>query len=63
MRHRELAAASTRSPCGQALAAAYAGEHLGAAVAAAEGFIDEVIEPAQTRGRLIGALAALGAER
>jgi acetyl-CoA carboxylase carboxyltransferase component len=41
------------------LADAYAREHLGAAAAAAGGFVDEVIEPRQTRARLAGALAAL----
>lgn len=43
----------------QALAAAYAREHLGAAAAAAGGFVDEVIEPSETRARLAWALAAL----
>jgi acetyl-CoA carboxylase carboxyltransferase component len=42
------------------LADAYAGEHLGAGVAAAEGFIDEVIDPAATRTRLAWGLATLG---
>jgi acetyl-CoA carboxylase carboxyltransferase component len=42
-----------------ALAAAYASEHLGAAAAAANGFVDEVIEPRQTRARLAWALATL----
>jgi acetyl-CoA carboxylase carboxyltransferase component len=41
------------------LAGAYAREHLGAAAAAAGGFVDEVIEPRQTRARLAGALDAL----
>lgn len=45
------------------LAAAYAAEHTGAAVAAAAGTIDELIEPAMTRDRLIAALAALGTRR
>ena len=44
----------------EALADAYAREHLGAEAAAAGGFVDEVIEPAQTRGRLVSALGALG---
>lgn len=63
VRRRELAAASDPIALRQALAAAYAREHLGAEVAAAGGFVDEVIEPGQTRARLLGALAALGGER
>jgi acetyl-CoA carboxylase carboxyltransferase component len=62
VRRRELAAASDPIALRQALAGAYAQEHLGAEVAAAGGFVDEVIEPAQTRARLTGALAALGGE-
>jgi acetyl-CoA carboxylase carboxyltransferase component len=41
------------------LAAEYAEEHLSAAIAAEQGFIDELIEPYDTRRRLAGALAAL----
>lgn len=41
------------------LATGYAERHLRAAVAAREGFIDEVIEPPQTRARLIWALDML----
>jgi acetyl-CoA carboxylase carboxyltransferase component len=41
------------------LAAAYAEEHLSAAAAAASGFVDEVIEPAETRARLAAALGWL----
>ena len=37
----------------------YAERHLNASAAAAGGFVDEVIEPEQTRSRLIWALAAL----
>ncbi|MGB9183021.1 MAG: carboxyl transferase domain-containing protein [Solirubrobacteraceae bacterium] len=40
------------------LADAYAREHLRAETAAAEGFVDEIIEPAQTRDRLGAALDA-----
>jgi acetyl-CoA carboxylase carboxyltransferase component len=43
----------------QELAAAYASEHLNAAAAASRGFIDEVIEPRQTRARLAWALGTL----
>lgn len=38
---------------------AYAAEHLTAAAAAASGFVDEVIEPPETRARLAWALASL----
>jgi acetyl-CoA carboxylase carboxyltransferase component len=41
------------------LAVAYAGEHLDAAAAARGGFVDEVIEPRQTRARLVWALGTL----
>jgi acetyl-CoA carboxylase carboxyltransferase component len=41
------------------LAAAYADAHLGAEAAAADGFVDEVIEPGETRTRLAFALSAL----
>jgi propionyl-CoA carboxylase beta chain len=41
------------------LAAAYADEHLRAEAAAASGFVDEIIEPAQTRVRLASALRVL----
>ena len=56
---RELAAAEDPVATQQALAAAYAEEHLGAEVAAAGGFVDEVIEPHETRARVAGAFAAL----
>jgi acetyl-CoA carboxylase carboxyltransferase component len=53
---RELAAAVDPVAEQRALAAAYAEEHLGAEVAAAHGFVDEVIEPGETRSRLARAL-------
>jgi acetyl-CoA carboxylase carboxyltransferase component len=56
---RELAAAEDPEATQQALSAAYAEEHLGAEVAAAGGFVDEVIEPRDTRARVAGAFAAL----
>lgn len=59
LHRRELAAAADPTASRQALAGAYAREHLGADVAAAGGFIDEVIEPLGTRARVAGALAAL----
>lgn len=56
---RELSSALDRNAEHETLAAAYAREHLGADMAAAGGFVDEVIEPRQTRARIAGALAAL----
>ncbi len=56
---RELAAASDPDARQHALAVAYAEEHLGADVAAADGFVDEVIESHETRARVAGALAAM----
>jgi len=43
------------------LAAAYAEAHLQARSAAAEGYVDEIIEPAQTRDRLASALRTFAA--
>jgi acetyl-CoA carboxylase carboxyltransferase component len=45
------------------LAAEYAERHLGAGAAAAAGFIDELVEPGETRGRLTGALRVLARAR
>jgi acetyl-CoA carboxylase carboxyltransferase component len=56
---RELATAADPDARQETLSAAYAQEHLGADVAAAGGFVDEVIEPWQTRARVAGALAVL----
>jgi acetyl-CoA carboxylase carboxyltransferase component len=56
---RELAAAADPDAAQNELSAAYAQEHLGADVAAAGGFVDEVIETHETRARVAGALAAL----
>ena len=44
-----------------AFAGAYADEHLSAATAAAEGYVDEVILPDDTRRRLCEALTTLDA--
>ena len=44
------------------LAEAYAAEHLRADSAAAEGFVDEIIEPAETRDRLAWALHSFAGE-
>jgi acetyl-CoA carboxylase carboxyltransferase component len=56
---REIAAAEDPAAHREALAAEYAGEHLSAEVSAAEGHVDEVILPAETRRRLCDALATL----
>jgi acetyl-CoA carboxylase carboxyltransferase component len=56
---RELAAAERRDAALAELAAGYADEHLGADRAAATGFVDEIIEPCETRSRLAWAFAAL----
>ncbi len=55
---RELAEAPDREEARDRLAAAYADEHLSASVAAREGFVDELIEPVETRSRVAAALAA-----
>jgi acetyl-CoA carboxylase carboxyltransferase component len=63
---RELAAApegSERDGLRLQLADAYAEEHLGAHAAAAAGFIDEFVEPADTRERLSWALLTLSGGR
>ena len=58
---REPAAAPDVEAERERLAAAYADEHLRAAAAAASGFVDEIIEPADTRERLaLGAADAGG---
>ena len=54
---REIAAADDPDATRAALAGEYAAEHLSASIAAREGFIDEVIEPIETRARLAWALS------
>jgi acetyl-CoA carboxylase carboxyltransferase component len=57
---RELEAANgDRDALRAELAEAYADAHLGADVAAREGFVDEVISPPETRARLAWALESL----
>ncbi len=56
---RELRVADDPDAEGILLADAYARDHLLAEVSAASGFIDEIVEPAQTRARLAWALRAL----
>jgi acetyl-CoA carboxylase carboxyltransferase component len=57
---RDIAAADEPEVERDRLADLYAGEHLGSAIAAREGFIDEVIEPAHTRDRIAWGLDTLG---
>jgi acetyl-CoA carboxylase carboxyltransferase component len=56
---RELRVAEDEDAERNRLAAAYAEEHLRAESAAAAGFVDEIVEPAQTRVRLTWALQTL----
>ncbi|HEX8977394.1 MAG TPA: acyl-CoA carboxylase subunit beta [Solirubrobacteraceae bacterium] len=60
---RELNAAGDPEAERDRLAAAYAHEHLRAQSAAAEGFVDEIIRPSETRDRLVMALNAFTAGR
>jgi acetyl-CoA carboxylase carboxyltransferase component len=57
--HRRRLAESNGDELLADLAAAYAAEHLTADAAAASGFVDEVIDPADTHDRLAWALASL----
>ncbi len=59
---RELRAASDPEAERTRLAAAYAEEHLRADTAAAAGFVDEIIEPSQTRDRLAAALESFAGD-
>ena len=61
VRRRDLADAEDPDAVRRRLAAEYADEHLSAAAAAREGFVDEVIEPADTRARLAWGLSSLPA--
>jgi acetyl-CoA carboxylase carboxyltransferase component len=56
---RDLAAASDGEAALTELADRYTEEHLGVGTAAATGFVDEVIEPRETRQRLAWALSTL----
>ena len=60
---RELIAAADPDAERHRLADAYAREHLGAAAAAAAGFVDEIVDPADTRDRLSWALQTLAGGR
>ncbi|MFL5828195.1 MAG: acyl-CoA carboxylase subunit beta [Thermoleophilaceae bacterium] len=57
---REIAAAADEASERASRGAAYAAEHLGAAVAAREGAIDAVIEPADTRSWIAWGLGSFG---
>jgi acetyl-CoA carboxylase carboxyltransferase component len=56
---REIAASDDPDATREALADEYGEQHLGAELAAREGFIDEVILPRETRDRLAWAIASL----
>ncbi|MGH2896202.1 MAG: carboxyl transferase domain-containing protein, partial [Solirubrobacteraceae bacterium] len=58
---RDLRAAEDPETERERLADAYADAHLGAETAAAEGFVDEIIEPSETRDRLAWALHSFAA--
>jgi acetyl-CoA carboxylase carboxyltransferase component len=60
---RELIAADDPDAERHRLADAYAREHLGAAAVAAAGFVDEIVDPADTRDRLSWALQTLAGGR
>ncbi len=56
---RDIAAAEDPPTVRRRLAGAYAAEHLSVEAASAEGFIDEVIAPGETRGRIASCFEAL----
>jgi acetyl-CoA carboxylase carboxyltransferase component len=58
---RQIAAADDPAAAREEYAAEYADEHLSAHTAAAEGYVDEVILPGDTRRRLCEALSTLDA--
>ena len=58
---RSIAAADDPEAARDALADEYRDEHLTSSVAAAEGYVDEIVTPADTRRRLIEALRSLEA--
>jgi acetyl-CoA carboxylase carboxyltransferase component len=60
---RELRVAGDPDAERERLADAYAQEHLLAEAAAAAGFVDELVKPAETRARVAGALRALARSR
>ena len=56
---REIEAAEDPLGARDALASSYAAEHLHPGAATADGYVDEVIAPSETRARVAAALAAL----
>jgi acetyl-CoA carboxylase carboxyltransferase component len=56
---RQIADAEDPDAARDALADAYAREHLTASAATADGFVDEVVPPSETRGRIAAALDTL----
>jgi acetyl-CoA carboxylase carboxyltransferase component len=56
---REISAATDPEATARELADRYSTEHLSLRAAAAEGFVDEVIAPEETRSRIVAALASL----
>jgi acetyl-CoA carboxylase carboxyltransferase component len=60
---RELAVAQDPEAERDRLAAQYADAQLRPQIAAATGYVDELIEPSETRGRLVWAFGTLGARR
>ena len=61
VKRRDIAASEDPAGARETFAAEYANEHLSASTAAAEGYIDEVILPGDTRRRLTEALSTLEA--
>jgi propionyl-CoA carboxylase beta chain len=59
VRRRDIAASEDPAAARDAYAEEYRDEHLTAAVAAAEGYIDEIVQPSDTRRRLGEALRTL----
>jgi len=63
LHRRQLAEAGDSGELRDRLADDYGNEHLSAAVAARKGYVDEVIEPRETRERLAWGLGILGGRR
>jgi acetyl-CoA carboxylase carboxyltransferase component len=61
VRRRDIAGSEDPGAAHERFASEYAAEHLTADIAAAEGYIDEVIAPHDTRRRLMEALSTLDA--
>jgi acetyl-CoA carboxylase carboxyltransferase component len=62
LHRRAIEAAEDPEAARDELAAGYADQHLDAANAVAEGFVDELIEPGETRARLAWALSTFSGE-